>query len=187
MAGFGLRLVKSMGMEGTTGNLIEFDIDPDNTNPIFTGDPVLLNGGFVEEVSGGGSTADYAGPVLGVFMGCRYAAADGDYEFKNQWNGQAGASDVRAHIAIPAGALFWVKEAAGSSLPRTAIGNRYGLAYNAGSAAYGDSRFTLGAANVAGGVQLLRPAPLPGNVIGSGETIWEVNVIASQGYAADAA
>ena len=52
MAGFGLRYGRSQGMDGYTSNLIEFPIDPSNTNTMFKGDAVILNGGFVEEVSG---------------------------------------------------------------------------------------------------------------------------------------
>jgi hypothetical protein len=186
MAGFGLRLAKSQGMEGYTGNLIEFDVDPANTDPIFTGDVVTFAGGFVQEATEGGTIAsqnDFS--ILGVFMGCRFVDADGGFEFKNQWNGGAGRSDIKATVAVPAHGMFWIKGQAGATYTQADIGTRKGVLYNVGSTQYGDSRMTLGApgASVATGPLIVhRLAPLPGNTFASDEPIFEVSVARSAGY-----
>ena len=187
MAGFGLRLGKSQGMEGYTGNLIEFDIDPANTNPIFTGDVVAFDGGgFVEEATLGGTIADQDDfSVLGIFMGCRFTEADGDYEFKNQWNGGAGRTEAKAHVAIPAHGMHWIKGQAGATYTQADIGTLKGVLYNVGSTQYGDSRMTLGApgASVLTAPLIVhRLAPLPNNTFASDEPIFEVSVARSAGY-----
>lgn len=177
---FGMRLVKSAGMEGFTGNLFEYDIDPANTNPIFTGDPVLLSGGYIEEVSDGNTDVDYAGPILGIFAGCRYVDDDGSYKFNNFWSGAAGRTEAVANVVVPGSGLVWIREATGAGLARAAIGARHGVAYGAGSTQTGQSGFTLGAASAIGGLLLHRPAALPGNVISSSAAIiWEASLVAA--------
>ena len=79
-----------MGMEGFTGNTFEYPIAPANTNLIFSGDPVILNAGFLEEASGNTPGAITAAPIMGVFSGCRYVAATGDYRFERFGDGAAG-------------------------------------------------------------------------------------------------
>ena len=185
MAGFGLRLGKSQGMEGYTGNLIEFDVDPTNTNPIFTGDIVSWDGaGFVEEATQSGSLGDDLS-ILGVFMGCRFVEADGDYEYKNQWNGGAGRTDIKAHVAIPAHGMFWIKGDVAGGYTQADIGTLKGVLYNVGSTQYGDSRMTMGAAGATiatGPLMVHRLAALPGNTFASAEPIFEVSVVRSSGY-----
>ena len=81
MAGFGVKFGKSQGMEGSSGNLMEFPIDPANTGAIFTGDPVSLSDGaapflgiqgYVEETTIAGTTlVGDSTPIIGMFRGCR--------------------------------------------------------------------------------------------------------------------
>jgi len=178
MAGFGLRLGRSQGMEGYTGNLNEFLIDPATADAIFTGDPVVLNGGYVE--ASGTTTA----AILGVFFGCRYVDTNGDYEFRNYWDGNTGRSDIVAHIAMPAHSMFHVKLSAPAS-QATAVGAPAALTAAAGSVPYGDSRYvaTLGA----GPLVIHRLVNLPGNAWTNAEPIVEVSVALQQGTASDAA
>jgi hypothetical protein len=189
MAGFGLRLVRSQGMEGYSGNLFEYPISPANTSPIFTGDVVALSAGFVREATLGGTADQNNIGILGVFAGCRYVDDDGSYVFKNQWNGGAGRSEIFGHIAIPPVGLFFIRGAAGQVYTQADIGVRKGVLWNAGSVKYGDSRLTLGAAgaNVATGPLFVhRLAQLPGNTFASPEPIFEVSVIRQQGLGTEA-
>jgi hypothetical protein len=188
MAGMGLRLVRSQGMEGISGNLNEFDIDPTNSNPIFTGDVVAFDGnGFVEEATGAAANDDF--DILGVFMGCRYVDADGDYEFRNHWDGAANRVNVVAHVAVPPHSMFWIRGAAGTTYTRAAtLGKRFGVVYNAGTPLYGDSRLTLGAAAAATGPLLIhRLVDLPNNTFDSDEPWFECSIVRPQGYPALAA
>ena len=187
MAGFGLRIARSMGMEGFTGNTFEYPIAPANTNLIFHGDPVILNAGFLEEASGNTPGAIADAPIMGVFSGCRYVAANGDYEFERYWNGAAGSSEIWGSISMPAHSRFYVKGTAGTDYQQANVGSRYTLVNAAGSAPYGDSRASLGVVSATGPVQLHGLAPLPGNVWGTDEPILEISVVVQQGSAADSA
>lgn len=181
MPGFGLRLARQQGMEGYSGNLTEFWIDPTNTAPIFTGDPVVLNGGFIEEASGAADNDDF--DILGVFAGCHFTDVDGSKRFRQYWDGGAGRSNIRASIILPGGQLFYIKGRAGTTyVAATAIGARFGIDYTAGSTVYGDSRITLGAAAapVTGPLVVHRVVDLPGNVIGGVQPVFEVAIIRQQ-------
>ncbi len=185
MAGFGLRLGRSQGMEGYTGNLNEFPIDPTNSNTIFTGDAVVINGGFAEEATGNGGTTPHVSPITGVFMGCRYTEANGDYDFSSFWDGNSGRSNVVAHVSMPPHMTFHAKMTAPGS--QADVGTRRGLDYAAGSTQYGDSRITVGAADAAGPVVIQRLASLPNNAWTNAEPIVEVTVVAQQLTASDIA
>ena len=181
MAGIGLRLVKQSGMvDGYTGGLNEFPIDPDNDQPIFTGDPVWLDAsGFVEEAIGAQAAGDFT--IAGVFAGCRYVDTDGSIKFRNQWDGVAGRSDVIATIAIPFGGVFHVRGAAGTDYGAAAYaGIRFGMVYNAGDAQTGDSRSTLSAATAAAGPLLVqRLVDLPNNNLDD-EPLFECAIVRQQ-------
>lgn len=178
MAGNGLRLVRSQGMEGFTGNLSEYPIADDNTDAIFTGDVVALNGGFVEEASGATSGGDF--DILGVFQGCRYIAADGSIEYRRHWDGLAGRSDVKAFVAVPPHGVFYIKGTSGTSYTQADIGVRKGIVYAAGDTTTGDSRITLGATAATGPLIVNRLAELPGNTFLVAEPVFEVQVVRSQ-------
>ena len=187
MAGFGLRIARSMGMEGFTGNTFEYPIDPENTNLIFSGDPVILNGGFMEEVSGNTPGAITPGPILGAFSGCRYVAANGDYEFERYWDGGAGRAEIFGMVSMPAHSRFYVKGTSGVDYQQALVNSRFALNYADGSPQYGDSRVSLGAVDASGAAQLHGLAPLPNNVWGTDEPILEISIVAQQGSAADVA
>lgn len=179
MAGFGLRLGRSQGMEGYTGNLNEFFIDPANTNPIFTGDPVILSGGNIEAEATGTAA------ILGVFFGCRYVDTDGSYEYRSFWDGNSGRSNCVAHVAMPSHHMFHVKLGAAVPDPSAVIGASAALVAAAGSTAYGDSRYT--ATPGVGPLVVHRLVNIPGNEWGNDEPIVEVSVRLQQGTSADAA
>jgi hypothetical protein len=185
MSGFGLKLGRSQGMEGYTGNMNDFSIDPANTNMIFTGDPVSIDaGGFLEETSGNGGTTPVVTPVTGVFHGCRYVDNDGSYAFRNYWDGNSGRTDIIAHVSMPPHSTFHARLTGPGT--QADVGTRRGLDHAAGSAAYGDSRFTVGAVSATGPVVIQRLANFPGNLWTSAEPIVEVAMVAQQLTAADA-
>lgn len=167
-------------MEGYSGGLTEYNISPANTNAIFTGDPVVLSGGFIV------AATNAATAILGIFMGCRYVDNDGSFKFRNQWDGVAGRSDVRASIAIPPHGLCWIKGVAGTNFqPATSVGATHPFTIVAGNTQYGDSRWTL-AAPGAGPVIVHRLVDIPGNAWGTGEPILEVSVNLQAGFYASA-
>ena len=180
MAGFGLRLARSQGMEGYTGNLTEYDVSPANALPIFTGDPVILNGGFLT------AATSTSAAILGIFMGCRYVDSHGDYKYRNYWDGNTGAADVKAAVAVPPHGRCWIKGEAGVDFQQASIGAAHPFVINAGNAQYGDSRWTVGAAG-AGPLIVHRLVDLPNNAWGTDEPILEVTVNLSSGYFSDAA
>lgn len=170
MAGFGLRLARSQGMEGFSGNLNEFDVSPSNTNAIFTGDPVILNAGYLT------AATSTSAAILGVFMGCQYVDSNGDVVFRNQWDGGAGRTNIRASVAMPPSSMFWVRGNAGVNFQQaTSVGAAHPFVIAAGNTKYGDSRWSLGAPG-AGPVRVHRLVDLPGNAWGTGGPILEVSV-----------
>lgn len=183
MAGFGLKILRSTGPDGFVGNQSEFPIAANNTAPIFKGDLVRLNGGVLVEASGAADNNDFS--PLGVFLGCRYVAADGSFEFKPFWDGGAGRSDIVGLVAIPEGATFLIKGAPAGTYTQANIGSRYGINYAAGSTVYGDSRVRLGAAaaNSTGPLRLLRLVDAPYNAFDRDEPLFEVVFARSQGFA----
>lgn len=183
MPGMGFRLARSMGMEGSTGNLHDYEINPANTAPIYRGDLVRLNGGFVQEASGGVSSADF--DILGVFWGCKFVDGNGGFNFEHMWDGRTGAKNIQAQVAVmPAGATLLVR---GQDAPATYtaadVGTRKGITYAAGIAATGQSRVSLGApgASVATGpLRVLRQVDLPDGVPDAALGPWfEVSVVRS--------
>lgn len=180
MAGNGLRLIRSQGMEGFSGSLNEFQISPSNTGSIFWGDLVALSSGYLVEATGGADNADFT--PLGVFYGCHYIDADGGIEFSRHWNGGSGRTNVRAYVALPAHGNFLIKGHTGVTYTQAAIGARFGVNYDAGSAVYGDSRVSLGDAAAAstGPLRVHRLAPYPGNTIGQDQPLFEVSLVRQQ-------
>ena len=184
MAGFGMRLVRSAGMEGFTGNLNEYLIDPANTNPIFTNDLVALSaGGYLQEATGASDNNDF--DLIGVFAGCHYVDAEGGVKFRQVWSGEAGASEIKAQVAGVPHSRFYIKgDAATDYTLANTVGKRFGVKYAAGTTMYGESRLTLGAAvSATGPLFVHRLAPLPDNSWDSDEPIFEVGVVRYQGAA----
>lgn len=159
--GMGFRLARSMGMEGSTGNLNEFPIAPGNTTPIFRGDLCTLTSGKVAVTDG--SAGD---KVLGIFWGCKYVAADGSIEFRPSWDGLAGKTNPVAMVAVlPAGATMLVRGKAGQTYTAADIGTRKAAATGvAGDTLSGMSRQTLGDAGATvatAALVVLREVDLP--------------------------
>lgn len=185
MAGFGLKLLRSVGPDGLTGNQIEYDISPSNTSPIYAGDLVRLNAGFIVEATGAANNNDFS--PLGVFLGCRYVDSNGSYKFKRFWDGVAGRTNIKAMVAVPEGATFLIKGTTGATYTRAnTIGARFGVTYAAGSPVYGDSRVRLGTAAAASTGPLLvqRLVEAPYNSFSASEPLFEVVFVRKQGFAA---
>lgn len=181
MAGFGLKPLRSVGPDGYVGNQIEYDIGPSNANPIFTGDLVALSGGLIVEATGAANNADFS--PLGVFRGCRYVDSDGSFVFKPFWDGGAGRTNIKAMVAIPAGATFLIKGNPSGNYTQASIGARFGVTYAAGSTVYGDSRIRLAAAPAATGPLLVqRLVDAPYNSFDANEPLFEVVFARTQGF-----
>jgi hypothetical protein len=157
-------------MEGFTGSTAEFNISPANTTAIFTGDPVVLVGGFLVVAP----TTSAA--ILGAFNGCQYTDLDGGTQFRPYWNGAANSTGIVGQVAMPPHGMFWIKGEAGVDFAAaTSVGFLHPWVANAGSVQYGDSRFTLGAPG-AGAMMVHRLVDIPGNAWGTGEPILECSV-----------
>lgn len=183
MAGNGLRLVMSQGMEGFTGNLREFDIDPTNTGAIYYGDVVAwAASGFVAEATGATDNDDF--DILGIFMGCRYVDTDGSIQYSKHWDGGANRSDIRAHVAMPAGCMITIKgDATGTYTKANTEGHRFGIDYAAGSAVTGVSAVNLGAAADSAGPILIHGlhSGVVGNSYSSDEPVFIGTIVRPQG------
>jgi hypothetical protein len=195
MAGFGLRIAKSQGMEGFTGNTSNFPIDTATVTPIFVGDPVILSNGAIVDAAGGNPGLLAAAPILGVFAGwedtgptAEYGVSEGPY--KRHWSAASGASanKPQAKVAMPPHSLFWAKgDATIDWSSAFAPGMRAGIFYAAGSAQFGDSRVTI-APQASGPLQIHRLVDMPGNTIGNTtEPVFECTILLQQGTASDAA
>jgi hypothetical protein len=141
MPGMGFRLARSLGMEGSTGNLHDLPIAPGNVTPIYKGDMVSLTAGFVTQ-----GIVTPGTKFIGIFWGCRYTAANGDVVFSNYWDGGTGRTNIQAQIAfLPAGMTALVKGIDGAAYTAADIGTRKAHVFNAGDARTGMSRATLAA------------------------------------------
>jgi len=137
--GFGFRMARSTGMEGSTGNLHEFLINPADTDKIHTGDPVILNAGYIESFAAGAVTNS---DVLGIFAGCRYVEADGSIKYASYWDGGAGRTDVKAQVIVPNNGQSLLAElgvAGATAFTQAMVGRRVGFTAAAGNDATGQS------------------------------------------------
>jgi len=139
MPGIGFRLARSLGMEGTTGNLHDFPISPSYSTSIFKGGLVTLSAGFVQ-VGVVTPTSKY----LGIFWGCKYEDANGDFVYANMWDGGANRTNIQAQIGLlPAGASALVKGVDGATYTAADIGVRKTFVENSGNTRTGMSGATL--------------------------------------------
>jgi hypothetical protein len=171
-----MRFLRSAGQEGSTGNLHEFAIDPANADPIFTGDLVALNGGYVEEASGAADNNDFM--ALGVFQGCKFVDPEGGYNFRNYWSGATGRTECYAMVSVPAGSTFLIQGDGVSTYAQSDIGTRKGIVYAAGNALNGQSGILLGAAGATvatGPLLVLKQVDIP-----DGRDWFEVAVVRDQ-------
>jgi hypothetical protein len=179
----GLRHCRSMGMEGSTGNLREFRISPSNTNAIYSGDLVRLASGFVVEASGAATGADFE--ALGVFMGVRYVDPEGGYQYRKHWDGGAGRTNCWAHVAVATGATFMIAGQAGATYTQADIGTRKGIVYAAGNPVTGFSAARLGAPGATVGTGPLKVIQAIDDV-DPGGPYFEVEIVRTQALPAAA-
>jgi hypothetical protein len=187
-------------MEGSTGNHEDFPIDPANTGPIFTGDPVVISdgaiypgaagtiaeitaGGAVDAVPGGGSQ----GPVVGIFRGVKFVDSNGDIEYRQFWDGLAGRSEIKAQVSRPPHRTFTARmNPATGPYTGAAVGTRVAVTYGAGNPATGDSAsYPPPTSN--GGFIVNGLADFPGNSWDVEDPIVEVVAVAQALSAADVA
>ena len=168
---FGLRLGATRNMsQNTGGNAGWQQIDPSNATAIYRGDPVTFNSGFLERAAA-------AGPFQGVFDGCRYVDSDGSIVYRSYWDGNSGRSDIQAYVLFAEDLLFLIRtDDSEGNVDQSFIGTRRNVILNAGSNLYGDSRVSLGSADVAGVCFVEGRHEISGNEFGQPGVILEVSV-----------
>lgn len=176
MAANGLRIAKSQGMEGFTGNTSNYPISTSNTNPIFVGDPVVLSGGYCQAATSASAA------ILGVFMGWEDTGVTTPYGSKSKnysrhWSATSGASANKpmAKVAIPPNGMFWIY-GDGPMTATASIGAAHAFTIAAGNTQFGDSRWSLAATPAAGPVIVHRLVEQPGNAWSSATPLVEVSV-----------
>ena len=184
MAGFGLKLASTAGACPTV-TLREYPILPTYTGVIAAGDLVTLVSGYARETSGNSAGNIGIATSIGVFNGCRYVGADGDYEFRNYYDGAAGKKNILAAVIPAEGRRFYVKGSSGVTWTAADIGTMRNLIWAAPSAAVKESRVTLGSANATTGHAFIHGlADMPRNgytASGVTEPIFEVTITRVQG------
>ena len=159
----GFRFGRSAGMEGSTGNLHDHPISPTNTDQIFTGDPVILNAGFVEAFAAG---AVVDTDILGIFQGCKSILPDGSVHYAQYWDGNPNQTNIMAQVSVAGSASTFLAELGINGATAWADvmrGRRVGFTAAAGNTATGASGayITNGAAAAAGPFVIRGPADIP--------------------------
>lgn len=184
MAGFGLKLASTAGFTPTP-TLREYPILTSYTGVIARGDLVRLVSGYIQEASGNSAGNLGDTDMIGVFNGCRYVGSDGDYEFRDYWDGVAGKSNILASVVPVEGRRFYVKGNSGQTWAAANIGTTRNLIWATPSASTRESRVSLGAANETSGHAFIHGlADVPRNgytAAGVTEPIFEVTITRVQG------
>lgn len=134
-APFGFQQYRGAG-SSPTYEQVTARIDPANTQPIFTGDPVSYrspaNGYIVESVAG-------TAPVLGIFVGCKFTSVSNkSVVWRNYWPGSDAVGDVEAYVITDPNAQFLV-QAGGAAIGQDKVGQNVQLNPGVGNTATGIS------------------------------------------------
>jgi len=148
-APYGLVPVNLIGGQVYSGATRDMPIANAYATNIFNGDVVKrINDGSVEKDTG----TTTATPV-GVFMGCSYTNADGEYVHRNYWPASTVSTDAVAHIADDPDQLFKVAIVSGTTVIAgyavTIVGNNAELVQNAGVTLSGKSQVAIDGSSVA--------------------------------------
>lgn len=140
-APFGFAVGGRLDGAAWSGNQTRYLIKHDNTNQIFTGDPVvMLNTGYIDEIAPGTT------PILGIFNGCQYiSASQGKLVFSPYFPGSDQITDgvVEAFVIDDLNVTFLAQTgwAAGTPAPatQTMVGVNAQFANGTGSTRTGQS------------------------------------------------
>lgn len=129
---YGLRPAKNK--TGTTTATTEYKIADAYVTPIYMGDPVVINAGYIEIGTDDGVTHQ------GIFAGCQYTNAQGEAKFSKFWTGEAGATEKKALVFDDPATIFMVQA---STASQANVGGAYDLDVTAGIPTIGLSKTFL--------------------------------------------
>jgi hypothetical protein len=99
-APYGYKPVNLIGGQVYAGSTRNLPIQYNSTNPIFFGDMVYLNAGYVDRVTYPLSSSAAANRTVGVFMGCYYTnPTTKQRQFSQFYPGAVTAGDITAIVA----------------------------------------------------------------------------------------
>lgn len=132
---FGFKQAKGTG-SSPTYEQVTARINPADTKPIFTGDPVVFNSpadGYVEAATAG------TAPIAGIFVGCEFTSISNKSRvWRDYWPGNDAVGDVTAYIINDPNAQFEV-QAGGATIGKNQIGKNVQLNMGTGNTATGRS------------------------------------------------
>jgi len=140
-APYGLRPVNLIGGQPYAGSTRMFKIASGYAANIFYGQAVKLNGttGTVEADT---STASFASPVFGVFLGCTYTDPTLRYKvFRQYWPTGTVASDAEAYVVDDPDVVMQAQ--AGAAITQAQLGENIGFGTSSGSTSTGNSTTPL--------------------------------------------
>lgn len=139
MAGFGFRPI---GMTSSD------EVTPINPYPITATAAAIYKGDAVKQVTDGSIEVCAAGDVTtGIFAGCTYYNAKGEFITSPNWVADTSATDIKALVYDDPKTRFEVL--ANDDVTQANVGALYDFAYTAGSAVNGLSAVTLDISSLA--------------------------------------
>jgi hypothetical protein len=161
---FGLLPVRHLNGASWDGRFNEYPIASTYGTDLLPGDPVkMVSGGTIERAAAGD-------PILGVFVGCRYTAANDNgilSRDKKYWPASTVATDAFGFVVDDPGVIFQVQiDDAGTALAATDVGGNADILVTAGSTATFTSGVELDQSTITGNsaqLRIMRLADLPNN------------------------
>jgi len=136
---YGLRPVKNQ--TGDTTKTTQYKMADAYVTPVYMGDPVKLNAGYIE------IGADAGVDHIGIFAGCEYVNAKGEIVFSKYWTGEAGATEKKVLVWDDPATIFQVES---TTAAQANVGTGYDLTVTAGEPTIGLSKTVLNTAGTTG-------------------------------------
>lgn len=156
---FGLRPSRMRGSGANTNGMNDYPVSTGYNTNIFTGDIVKNQGGVIRRMC---LSTDRA---IGVFMGCRYTAANGTPTWSPYWPAGTVTSDAQAMVVDNPSANYIIQ--ADASLSAGSLNSfNFDVTFGAGNTATGMSGFALAAdsaTSVSRMLRIIRFVDQPGN------------------------
>jgi|TARA_R110000782_G_scaffold23587_1_gene61600 hypothetical protein len=156
---FGLRPSRMRGSGSNSNGMNDYPVSTGYNTNIFTGDIVKNQGGVIKRMC---LSTDRA---IGVFMGCRFTAANGTPTWSPFWPAGTVTSDAQAMVVDNPAATFIIQ--ADASLSAGSLNSfNFDVTFGAGNTATGMSGFGLQAASavsISRMLRIIRFVDQPGN------------------------
>lgn len=168
-APFGLHMLGlNGGAAAPTFSQIPAKIASNNTTAIYQGDPVrMLSTGYIAQWTAGTAVSQ----LWGVFVGCQYLAAGGNWRFSPYWpgGGNSGSGDIIAFVTpvILTPAPLFVIQTDATGITQAAVGANADVVIGTGNALTGQSGAYLDVSTLA------TTATLPFRVV----SLWSPSVM----------